>query len=82
MIFYMTINLYWLIIACVLYKSDVSYHAMVIEHETAEWSKSPITDFMAVQQPKCPEGYEMLTDMFPGINSICPRSEEFMTKKP
>ncbi len=37
---------------------------------------------MAVQQPKCPEGYEMLTDVFPGINDICNPSDSYMTTKP
>jgi predicted membrane channel-forming protein YqfA (hemolysin III family) len=44
---FLTFNLAWLVIGCVLYTNGTSQYGMVIEHETAEWNKSPIVDFMA-----------------------------------
>ena len=37
---------------------------------------------MAVQQPKCPEGYEMVTGTFSGTNTYCMSSLSYIFSKP
>ncbi len=78
----LTFNVAWLVVGCVLYSGNISQYGTVVLHETVEWDKSPITDFMAVQQPKCPEGYEMVNGSFPGINNYCMSSLSYIFSKP
>jgi hypothetical protein len=54
---FLTLNLAWLVIGCVLYNAGTSQYSNVIEHETGEWSKPPIVDFAAVSEPYCPDGF-------------------------
>jgi hypothetical protein len=49
-----------LVIGCVLYSAGTSQYSNVIEHETGEWSRGPIVDFVAVSEPQCPKDYEMV----------------------
>jgi len=42
---FLTFNIAWLVIGCVLYKGGTSQYSGVIENETQEWSKGPIVDF-------------------------------------
>jgi hypothetical protein len=37
----------WLVISILIYKNGTSQYSMVIEHETGEWAKGAILDFVA-----------------------------------
>ena len=79
---FLTLNLAWLVIGCVLYGTGTSQYGMVIEHETAEWNKSPIVDFVAATDYQCPTGYDMVLGTFPGTQSMCLSSSSAFTSKP
>jgi len=68
---FLTFNLAWLVIGCVLYGAGTSQYSKVIEHETGEWSQSPIVDFLAVSDSQCPSDYEMVTGTFSGTKTYC-----------
>ena len=55
---------------------------MVIEHETAEWSRGPIIDFAAVSEPRCPDGFEMVNGTFSGTKTYCLSSQSNFYSKP
>ena len=79
---FLTFNLAWLVIGCVLYGTGTSQYSMVIEHETAEWNKAPIEDFLATRNSQCPSGYEMVTGTFPGTKTFCASSYSVLNSKP
>jgi hypothetical protein len=70
----LTFNLGWLILAILLYLNGTSKYANVIEHETGEWGKGAIVDFVATNYQGCPDGYEMITGTFSGTETYCPTS--------
>ena len=63
---FLTFNLAWLVIGCVLYTGGTSQYSMVVEHETGEWSRGAIVDFAAVSEPQCPKDFEMVSGTFSG----------------
>jgi len=79
---FLTLNLAWLVIGCVLYNAGTSQYSGVIEHETGEWGKAPIVDFAAVSEPTCPDGFEMVTGTFPGTRTFCMSSSSNFFEKP
>ena len=79
---FLTFNLAWLVIGCVLYSAGTSQYSNVIEHETGEWSRGPIVDFVAVSEPQCPKDYEMVSGIFSGTKSYCLSSSSAFFSKP
>ena len=79
---FLTFNLAWLVIGCVLFNAGTSQYSNVIEHETGEWSKGAIVDFAAVSEPQCPDGFEMITGTFSGTKTYCMSSRSYFFSKP
>jgi hypothetical protein len=70
----LTLGVTWLVLSIQLYLAGTSQYGMVIEHETAEWSKGVIVDFESSQYETCTEGFELVTGTFPGTQSYCQTS--------
>ncbi len=70
LILFITFNLGFLIIGCVLYAQSFSNLIDAIKDETAEWSKGAIVDVTTVRanttNTSCPIGYELEEGSFLG----------------
>ncbi len=70
LVLFVTFNLGFLIIGCVLYAQDFSNLIDVIKDETGEWSKGAILDVATVRtnisNASCPIGYDMEEGSFLG----------------
>lgn len=70
LVLFVTFNLGFLIIGCVLYAQDFSSLIDVIKDETGEWSKGAIVDVTTVRtnisNANCPIGYDLEEGSFLG----------------
>mmetsp|Transcript_13395 Transcript_13395/g.13156 ORF Transcript_13395/g.13156 Transcript_13395/m.13156 type:complete len:119 (+) Transcript_13395:27-383(+) len=67
LLFYLIILIFGIVLACL----DFGAYGEVVYNETYEWNKNVITDVMVVDQPQCPQNYELLTTLYLGTNTYC-----------
>jgi hypothetical protein len=68
---FLTFYLAYLVIGILVSGGSTNQYGIVVANETNEWTKSPVTDIIAVNTTTCPEEYEMVSGIFFGTKSYC-----------
>jgi len=68
---FLSFYLAYLVIGILVSGGSTNQYGIVVANETNEWTKSPVTDIIAVNTTTCPEEYEMVSGIFFGTKTYC-----------